>query len=231
MSHWTLAERRKSGIALWDMPGRQPVADPGGPIVMVGGGGQGRNLPCKAVPEALLPGEGGGWLFPPLTWDGQNSDGAEAAIAGYATAHPNWDGVLCILGDSTVWAHVSAGEVISFQRFVTAQLAAALEVSADWDEARQRAALADAMARPERLAAYIARAGDAGTLWGALLGAELAAARPYWLGQQVVVVGEGRVADALESALQEQGVPVTRGDRMELMLDGVAAAVSAHGGV
>jgi 2-dehydro-3-deoxygalactonokinase len=230
MATWIAAEKTGRVARMWLMPARQPSDGGNAPIVMVGGGGVPRTLPCKAVPE-LEPGAGGGWLFPPLAWDGQLSDGAEARIAGYAEANPNWDGVICVAGEATVWAHVSAGEVISFQRFVTARLAAAMEVDARWDEAAMRRALDDAMARPERLAAYIARAGDAGTLWGALLGAELAAARVYWLGQQVVLIGEGQAADALEGALSLQGVPVSREDDTEMLLAGLEAAVRARGGV
>ena len=230
MATWIAAEKIGRVVRMWEMPARQPTDGAEGPIVMVGGGGTARSLPCKAVPE-LEAGAGGGWLFPPLAWDGQVSDGAEARIAGYAEANPNWDGVICVVGEATVWAHVSAGEVISFQRFVTARLAAAMAVDETWDDAAMRAALDDAMARPERLAAYIARAGDAGTLWGALLGAELAAARVYWLGQQVVLIGEGRAAEALQAALAVQGVPVRREDDTEMLLAGMEAAVRARGGV
>ena len=230
MTAWIAAEKIGRVARMWDMPARQPTDGADAPIVLVGGGGTARRLPCKAVPE-LEPGAGGGWLFPPLAWDGQESGGAEARIAGYASANPNWDGVICITGEATVWAHVSAGEVISFQRFVTGRLAAAMEVEETWDEVAMRKALDDAMARPERLAAYIARAGDAGTLWGALLGAELAAARVYWLGQQVVLIGEGRAAEALQGALAVQGVPVSREDDTEMLLAGIEAAVRARGGV
>ncbi|MDO6798374.1 2-dehydro-3-deoxygalactonokinase [Shimia thalassica] len=231
MSKWIVAERHKGGVSMWEMPSRQEISGAEGPIVMVGGGAAPRSLPCTAIPDRLVSGEGGGWLFPPLAWDGQVSDGAEARVAGFVAANPNWDGVICVMGASTAWVHVSAGEVISFQRFVTAQLAAALDVSDHWDEDRLRAALDEVMTRPERLAAYLARAGDAGTLWGALLGAELAAARPYWLGQQVLLVGAGRGADALALGLSGQGVPVERADDTDMLLAGVAAAVSAHGGL
>ena len=230
MATWIAAEKIGRMARMWEMPARQPTDGGDAPIVMVGGGGTPRSLPCKAVPE-LEAGVGGGWLFPPLAWDGQASGGAEARIAGYASANPNWDGVICVAGEATVWAHVSAGEVISFQRFVTGQLAAAMEVDETWDEAAMRRALDDAMARPERLAAYIARAGDAGTLWGALLGAELAAARVYWLGQEVVLIGEGLAAEALQGALAVQGVPVRQEDDTEMLLAGLEAAVRARGGV
>jgi 2-dehydro-3-deoxygalactonokinase len=230
MATWIAAEKIGRMARMWEMPARQPTDGGDAPIVLVGGGGTPRSLPCKAVPE-LEPGAAGGWLFPPLAWDGQESGGAEARIAGYAAANPNWDGVICVAGEATVWAHVSAGEVISFQRFVTGRLAAAMEVDDAWDEAAMRRALDDAMARPERLAAYIARAGDAGTLWGALLGAEMAAARVYWLGQQVVLIGEGRTAQALQAALAVQGVPVSREEDTEMLLAGLEAAVRARGGV
>ncbi|MCP9480349.1 2-dehydro-3-deoxygalactonokinase [Shimia sp. CNT1-13L.2] len=232
MAEWIAAEKRGRNVRMWAMPEGAPVEDAMGTVVMVGGDGAPRRaVPCKAIPEGLVPGAGGGFLFPALEWEGQPSDGAEARIAGFAARDDRWDGVLCIVGESTVWAHISAGEVISFQRFVTARLAAAIDVSEMWDDIKLREAMADAMARPERLAAYVARAGDAGTLWGALLGAELAAAKPYWLGQQVVVIGEGRAAEALAGGLAGQGVPVMRADDTDMVLEGMKAAVAAHGGV
>ena len=106
----------------------------------------------------------------------------------------------------THWCQISADEVVSFQSAVTPQLARLLGAGDRIDSD----ALADTMSRPERLSlhlrsAMLATAGDA--LSGHLLGAELAAMRPYWLGQQVIVVAEsGLYADALAS----QGVPVQR---------------------
>lgn len=69
-------------------------------------------------------------------------------------------------------------------------------------------ALSDTLSRPERLAAQLRSAqvaGDAAAITGHLVGAELAAAKVYWLGQEVVLLGQGPYYDALKV----QGVLVT----------------------
>ena len=87
-----------------------------------------------------------------------------------------------------------------------------------WDEAGFADAVSDAISRPERIAARLfglraeallggltpdlARA----RLSGFLIGLELAGARPYWLGQDVVVLGAEGLAAAYLSALSAQGL-------------------------
>ena len=130
-------------------------------------------------------------------------------VAGFAEVHPNWDGVICLPGDPTHWVHLSAGEVVSFQSFLTARLAAALGAS----DTPDLNAVSDAMARPERIAGLLHSAelgGNRDEMLGVLMGAELAAAKVYWLGQQVVVLGSSALCDGYETLLQAQGVPVMR---------------------
>lgn len=135
---------------------------------------------------------------------------ARAMVADFAAIHPNWDGVICLPGDPTHWVHLSAGEIVSFQSFLTLRLSDVLgtgEVMPDMD------ALGEAMARPERLAMYLRAAElgkDRAAFLGALMGAELAAARVYWLGQQVAVLGDGTLADGYATALETLGVLVLR---------------------
>ena len=137
---------------------------------------------------------------------------ARLAVAGFAQAQPSWDGVICLPGDPSHWVHLSAGEVVSFQSFLTLRLAKALDGGGTPDIT----ALHDTMARPERLATHLRSAelgGNRDEILGHLLGAELAAARAYWLGQEVIVLGEGAKAQGYLAALEAQGVPVTMGDR------------------
>ena len=126
-------------------------------------------------------------------------------IGGFLASRENWDGIICTQeGGISHWLHVSADEVVSCQSFLTPRLNEALGGADSPDEA----ALADSLSRPERLAAHLRAAevaGKAGALAGHLVGAELAAARPYWLGQQVAVIGD-RLGYA--GALRAQGVPV-----------------------
>ena len=56
---------------------------------------------------------------------------------------------------------------------------------------------------------------------------ELAAARPYWLGQNVAVLGADGIADAYQTALEAQSVPVLRADADRMTLEGLKAARAA----
>ena len=61
-------------------------------------------------------------------------------------------------------------------------------------------------------------------LSGLLIGAELAAARPFWLGQQVAVVGANNLSQIYADALAAQGVPATVADGARMALAGLQAA-------
>jgi 2-dehydro-3-deoxygalactonokinase len=135
---------------------------------------------------------------------------------------PGFDGIVCLPGTHSKWAHISAGEVVSFQTFLTGEMFALLaghSVGASgWDDAAFAEAVADAITSPARVSARLfglraealladlapetARA----RLSGLLIGAELAAARPYWLGQRVVIVAADGIAHAYAAALAAQGV-------------------------
>ena len=160
----------------------------------------------EALPAPVLP--KGGMGCPALTQDSPpDVIGAWVRVwtAGFLAGHEGWDGVICAQeGGISHWLHISADEVVSCQSFLTPRLIGALGGADTPDET----ALADSMSRPERLAAHLRAAevaGNAGALTGHLIGAELAAARAYWLGQQVAVIGD-RFSYA--GALRAQGVPV-----------------------
>ena len=126
-------------------------------------------------------------------------------IAGFLASRENWDGIICAQeGGISHWLHISADEVVSCQSFLTPRLNEALAGADSPDDT----ALTDSLSRPERLAAHLRAAevaGKAEALTGHLIGAELAAARAYWLGQQVAVIGD-RLGYA--GALRAQGLPV-----------------------
>ena len=164
--------------------------------------------------------------------------GGETRIAGFLTLNPGWDGVICLTGARSHWAEVSAGEVVSFQTFLTGEKQDALlaspsfralpEVATDSDAFTD--ALNESLSRPEQLAAKlagltllppeVARA----RLAGLLIGAELAAARPYWLGRQIAVIGPDGSDRDYARALEAQGVPVTRTDESAMTLAGLIDA-------
>ena len=170
--------------------------------------------------------------------------GEETQIAGFLSAHQNWDGVICLPGTHTKWAQISAGEVVSFRTFMTGEMfdllcgQSVLRHSIDdgWDEASFIDAVADTLSKPEQLAARLfgLRAADLlhgqskniahASLSGFLIGAELAASRPYWLGQQLAVIGSESLTKAYATALQQQGALVETVDATATTLAGLAQA-------
>lgn len=153
--------------------------------------------------------------------------GEETQVAGVLALNRSFDGVICLPGTHSKWAHVSAGEVVSFQTFMTGEMFALLSqgsvlrhgmAAGGWDEAAFDAALSEALSRPERLGAKLfsiraegliaglPSAAARARLSGLLIGVELAAARPYWLGQGVTVVGSEGLAASYARALRAQGV-------------------------
>ncbi len=171
--------------------------------------------------------------------------GEETQIAGFLSLNPSWDGVLCLPGTHTKWAHLSAGEVVSFQTFMTGEMFALLSeksvlrhsVSTEgWDDCSFDEAVSAAISKPERLAARLfglraegllqnAQPGATrASLSGYLIGAELAAAKPYWLGQNVAILGTGAQSRAYQQSLGLQGVTAMLVDAERATLAGLTAA-------
>ncbi|MBO6626403.1 MAG: 2-dehydro-3-deoxygalactonokinase [Roseicyclus sp.] len=171
--------------------------------------------------------------------------GEETQIAGFLVDEPTFDGVLCLPGTHAKWVHISAGEVVSFQTFMTGELFRLLSEQSvlrhgvsreNMDGARFMSAVSDALSRPERMAQrlFAIRAEGVlqgltpeaarGQLSGGLIGAELAAARPYWLGQQVVVAGAPALAALYVEALASQGAAARMLDAGPLTRTGLARA-------
>ncbi len=170
--------------------------------------------------------------------------GEETQIAGYLATKTNWDGVICLPGTHTKWVQVSAGEVVSFRTFLTGELFDLLKhqsvlkhsVGDGWDDTAFRETVADALSKPEQMAARLfgLRAADLlngqdkGTararLSGTLIGAELAATRPYWLGQQIAIVGAKGLSGLYAQALAAQGASAEIIDVTQATLAGLAQA-------
>lgn len=185
-------------------------------VVRVGDGTPSQ-APCAVLPDA-------GTCVPVITQDiPADILGAwvRIRIAGFLAAHDGWDGVICVQeGDVCHWVHVSADEIVSFQSFLTPRLIAALGGA----EAADIEALADTQSRPERLAAHLRQAeisGNPAATTGHLFGAELAAARVYWLGQRVAVVTGSKTGAGYVGALEAQGVPVYACQSEDLLQKGL----------
>ena len=169
--------------------------------------------------------------------------GEETQIAGFLAMHPGWDGVICLPGTHTKWAHVSAGEIVSFQTVMTGEIYAALtqhtvlrhSVGDGWDGAAFDAAVAEAMSHPERLSARLFSIRAEGLLHGLspdaararlsglLIGMDLAGARPYWLGQNLAILGQSGISGRYRDALAQQAAPATMIDAEDATLAGLSA--------
>ncbi|WP_435165587.1 2-dehydro-3-deoxygalactonokinase [Falsirhodobacter sp. 1013] len=176
-----------------------------------------------AVPVPVL--RDGLHLLPGLTQDRPLPDAvsdAMARIAGLLSVHPQFDGTLVVVGARTVWASLSAGEVTDARSTLTGRLFDSLTTGAPVDAERFAAALPATLSRPETLAAQLAVPdADDARLAAALIGAELAATKAWWLGRSVLVTGEGALPDLLLRALSAQGVPTRALPEEELLLAGL----------
>lgn len=212
-----------------------------------------RPVPCPPLgaelPHGLHTADARGTVYPvpglsQLRPSPDMLSGAETRIAGVLAAAPDWDGVICLTGTRSVWAEVSAREVISFRSFMTAEMDSLLATRSSLrpaldgpiDETAFDAGLAEGLSRPETLAARLpgllaetrlngmAPGTARGRLAGLLSGAELAAAKPWWLGREIIVVGDGPRADRQLRALAAQGAPARRVAAEEATLAGLALA-------
>ncbi|MDM7458760.1 MAG: 2-dehydro-3-deoxygalactonokinase, partial [Paracoccus sp. (in: a-proteobacteria)] len=129
--------------------------------------------------------------------------GEETQIAGLLSVHPDFDGIACLPGTHSKWVRISAGEICNFKTFLTGELFGLLAGESvlrhslgdeGCDGAVFAAAIDQAMSRPaqgyaglfqiraEALLAGLAPAAARARLSGTLIGWELAAAKPWWLG-------------------------------------------------
>jgi 2-dehydro-3-deoxygalactonokinase len=140
--------------------------------------------------------------------------------------------------------HVSAGEVVSFQTFMTGEMFSLLSTHSvlrhsltteGWDDSAFDAGLSDAISRPDRIAARLFSLRAEGLLHGMtapqararlsglLIGVELAGAKPYWLGQSVKLIGATTLSALYARALGQQGLQAENLDATECTLAGLSA--------
>ncbi len=170
--------------------------------------------------------------------------GEETQTAGALALLPGYDGVLCLPGTHSKWVHISAGEVVSFQTFMTGELFALLSENSvlrygmqggGWDDAAFDLGVSDAISRPEKIGARLFSlraegliadlepAAARSRLSGLLIGIELAAAKPYWLGQRVTLVGAEKLSAAYARALSTQGIDAQSLSANDCTLAGLAS--------
>ena len=169
----------------------------------------------------------------------------ETQVRGFTTENEAFDGVLCLPGTHVKWVRVRAGEILRFQTFMTGELFALLAgqsvlrhtvSSRGWNDRAFATATKDAMAHPESVASRLFSlrseallAGLSGgmaraRLSGLLIGAELAAAKSFWHGRNVTVVGDNGVAEAYGQALAALGIAARKASAEALTLAGLATA-------
>jgi 2-dehydro-3-deoxygalactonokinase len=205
--------------------------------------------PCKAagveqaMPVATLDPRLAVWILPGVSQE-KPADvmrGEETQIAGFLSKFPKFDGVLCLPGTHTKWVRISAEEIVSFQTFMTGEMFSLLSsqsvlrhsVGTDaMDIVAFNEAVSDAMSRPqsvssklfsiraETLLADLPEESARGRLSGYLLGLELAAARPYWLGMDVALIGDPSLCGLYKDALELQGCPARAYEAADLTVAG-----------
>lgn len=171
--------------------------------------------------------------------------GEETQIAGYLAKDPNFFGTLCLPGTHSKWTQISAEEIVSFRTFMTGELFALLSTqsvlrhaldTSEWSEDDYLEALNDAMSAPQQLSARLFALRADGLLNGLsptavrsrlsgyLIGLELAGAKPYWLGLDVVVIGDPKLTPLYTRALKAQGVSCLSQNGDEMTQAGLKAA-------
>ena len=180
---------------------------------------------------------------------------ATIRVAGFLAQNPDFEGIFCLPGAQTRWVHLSAGEIVSFRSFLSGEMVGALtqarslralqsETKAPLENDSLLQAVRDGMAKPALLAARLAGIGAElrlndtpeaklhAQLYGLMIGAELSAARAYWLGQDVVVANDAEqmaapLAPVYLAALQDQAAMARAIPGADLALRGLCAAYAA----
>ncbi|WOI55523.1 2-dehydro-3-deoxygalactonokinase [Palleronia sp. LCG004] len=213
-----------------------------------------RTVPATPLPDRLarVPADIALHIVPGLsqTAPADVMRGEETQIAGFLALNPDFDGAICLPGSHSKWVQISAGEVVSFRTMMTGELFAALSretilrhsVGEGWDDAAFAEAVSETLSRPEALAARLFSIRAEGLLAGLspgaaqarlsglLIGAELAAAKPYWLGMPVALIGAATLAGRYATALEMQGLQVVRTRGEALTLRGLTAALGSTKG-
>ena len=168
--------------------------------------------------------------------------GEETQIAGYLSKNPDFDGIICLPGTHTKWAHISANEIVSFKTFMTGEIFLSLSErsilktsvqSNDFDSTSFLEAFEDTYSNPALLSSKLfgLRAADLlentsakflkSKLSGYLIGCELAGAKSYWLGQNIIMIGNNDLCILYQKALKKLGMNATIENTQNVTLNGL----------
>lgn len=174
--------------------------------------------------------------------------GEETQIAGYLASSPDFDGIICLPGTHSKWVHVVDKEIFHFNTFLTGELFALLAEKSvlrhsvsdtGFDRDVFLDAFDDTITRPEAIGAKLfgLRAGGLlqtsdpvkarSRLSGYLIGLELAGAKPYWLGQNLVLIGANAIVEAYAAACSHVGLNPQIMNGTDAVLAGLTAAYSS----
>ena len=172
--------------------------------------------------------------------------GEETQIAGYLSKNPDFDGIICLPGTHTKWAHISANEIVSFKTFMTGEIFLSLSErsilktsvqSNDFDSTSFLEAFEDTYSNPALLSTKLfgLRAADLlentstkflkSKLSGYLIGCELAGAKSYWLGQNIIMIGNNDLCILYQKALKKLGLNATIESTQNVTLNGLKQVI------
>ncbi|MCH2165463.1 MAG: 2-dehydro-3-deoxygalactonokinase [Marinovum sp.] len=213
-----------------------------------------RTAPCAAAPDAAISVSGTDPRIDVHILPGVKQvrpadvmRGEETQIAGFVTQESDWDGTLILPGSHCKWVQLSAREIVSFRTTLTGELFAALSdhtvlrhsMGPGWVNSAFDEGVAEGLKNPESLSAKLfgLRAeGLIGSLTpdaaraqlsGMLIGWELAATRPYWLGTDLCLIGDAALSALYARALAAQGASARTLDATDLTLVGLTSAYQA----
>ena len=168
--------------------------------------------------------------------------GEETQIAGYLSKNPDFDGIICLPGTHTKWVHISANEIVSFKTFMTGEIFLSLSErsilkssvqSNDFNPTSFIEAFEDTYSNPALLSSKLfgLRAADLlentstkflkSKLSGYLIGCELAGAKSYWLGQNIIMIGNNDLCILYQKALKKLGLNATIENTQTVTLNGL----------
>ena len=208
-----------------------------------------RSVPCQPLSEDHVKSDGKRFEIHVISGLRQDRPadvmrGEEVQIAGYLSLNEDFDGVMCLPGSHTKWARISAEEVVSFQTVMTGEMFAVISnntvlrhslMDEGLNETLFLEAVEEGMAHPARLTSRLFSLRAEGLLFGLsapdvrsrlsglLIGMELAATKPYWLGEKIAVVGAEALSSLYVKALEEQGNVALVEDGLDMTLKGLVA--------
>jgi len=171
--------------------------------------------------------------------------GEETQVAGLLKDAADLNTVVCLPGTHCKWVRIVNGKISEFQTFLTGELygllaeQSVLRHSLDttaWDEQAFKSAIDESMAQPQSISTQLfalraqtlignlSGAAANARLSGLLIGLELANSKDFWSGQQVTIIGESRLSEHYNMALQMQCVTTVQANSETMTLKGLSLA-------